>query len=118
MKLSEVQGDAALDLLADILEPVGEIMGDKEVAAAAKGQNKMKAVSVAIKGHKKAVIEILARLDGVDPKEYKVNVLTLPVKLLELLNDKELVQLFTWQGQTGDATSSGSVSENTEDKKQ
>ena len=31
MKLSEYQGEAALDLLADLIEPAGEIMSEKEI---------------------------------------------------------------------------------------
>ena len=56
----------------------------------------------------------MATMDGVPVEEYKCNVFTLPVKILELLNDSELIRLFTYQGQTGDANSSGSASENIE----
>ena len=118
MKLSEVKGEAAMDMLADLIEPAGEIFGDKGVADAYRNGNKLGAVKVAIKNHKKAVIEILAVLDGVPVEEYCPNLFSLPVKLLEILNDKDLLQLFTLQGQTGDATSSVSASENTKDKKQ
>lgn len=118
MKLSEVKGEAAMEMLADLIEPAGEIFGDKGVAEAYRKGNKLGAVKVAIKNHKKAVIEILAVLDGVPVEEYCPNLFSLPVKLLEILNDKDLLQLFTLQGQTGDATSSVSASENTKDKKQ
>ena len=114
MKLSEYQGEAALDILADLIEPAGEIMSDKEIGEVFK-QNRFKAIGLAIRNHKKAVIQILAIMDGVPVEEYKCNVLTLPVKILELLNDPELIQLFTYQGQMGDAESSGSASENTGD---
>ena len=114
MKLSEYQGEAALDLLADLIEPAGEIMSDKKIGNLFK-KNRFKAVGFAIKNHKKAVMQIMATIDGVPVEEYKCNVLTLPVKILELLNDPDLVQLFTCQGQTGDAKSSGSASENTEE---
>ena len=114
MKLSEYQGEAALDILADLIEPVGEIMTDKEIGEVFK-KNRFKAIGLAIKNHKKAVMQIMATIDGVPVEEYKCNVFTLPVKILELLNDPEMIQLFQYQGQTGDAKSSGSVSENTED---
>ena len=114
MKLSEYQGEAALDLLADLIEPVGEIMADKEIGDVFK-KNRFKAIGLAIKNHKKAVIQIMASMDGIPAEEYKCNVFTLPAKILELLNDPALVQLFTYQGQTGDAKSSGSASENTEE---
>ena len=88
-------------------------MSDKEIGEVFK-ENRFKAIGLAIKKHKKAVMQILAIMDGVPVDEYKCNVFTLPVKILELLNDPALVQLFTYQGQTGDANSSGSASENTE----
>ena len=114
MKLSEYQGEAALDLLADLIEPAGEIMSDKQIGDIFK-ENRFKAIGLAIKNHKRAVMQIPATMDGVPVDEYKCNVFTLPVKILELLNDPALVQLFTSQGQTGDANSSGSASENTEE---
>lgn len=108
--------DEALDLFADLLEPAAEIIGDKEVADILKsGDKPIKAIKVAIKKHKSAVVEVLARIDGVEPSKYEVNVLTLPVKLIELLNRPEVQELFTSQGQENAAGSFGSVTENTED---
>ena len=111
MKLSEYQGEAALDLLADLIEPAGEIMSDKQIGDIFK-ENRFKAIGLTIKNHKRAVMQILATMDGVPVEEYKCNVFSLPVKILELLNDPEMIQLFQYQGQTGDANSSGSASEN------
>ena len=111
MKLSEYHGEAALDILAELIEPAGEIMSDKEIGEVFK-KNRFKAIGFAIKNHKKAVMQILATMDGVPVEEYKCNVFSLPVKILELLNDPEMIQLFQYQGQTGDANSSGSASEN------
>ena len=114
MKLSEYQGEAALDILADLIEPAGEIMSDKQIGDIFK-KNRFKAIGLAIKNHKKAVMQIMATMDGVPVEEYKCNVFSLPVKILELLNDPDMIRLFQFQGQTGDANSSGSVSENTEE---
>ena len=114
MKLSEYQGEAALDILAELIEPAGEIMDDKEIGDVFK-QNRFKAIGMAIKNHKKAMIQILATMDGVPVDEYKCNVFSLPVKILEILNDPEMIRFFQYQGQTGDAKSSGSASVNTED---
>lgn len=114
MRLSEYHGEEALDLLADMIEPISEIMTDKEIGETWK-TNRFKAIKLAIKNHKKAVIEVMALLDGVPVEEYKCNLFTLPMKILEILNDPNLVQLFTYQGQTGDAKSSGSVLESTEE---
>lgn len=123
MKLSEYRGDDALEVLAELLEPAVEILADADIAAAwrdknpnkTRGQKQLKAVSIAIKKHKEAVIAILAALDHETPDEYreKINVVTLPKKLLEVLNDKDLRNFFTSQEQTK-GEPSGSASASTE----
>lgn len=121
MKLSEYRGDDALEVLAELLEPAVEILADADIAAAwrdknpnkTRGQKQLKAVSIAIKKHKEAVIAILAALDHETPDEYreKINVVTLPKKLLEVLNDKDLRNFFTSQEQTkGEPYGSASAS--------
>lgn len=113
MKLSDLKGEAALDALADLIEPITEIVTDAEFVRLAKSNApRPKLIKAAIKGHKKAIIEILAILDGVPPDEYEVNLVTLPKKLLEVFNDPDVASLFQSQGQVT-KTSSGSVTENT-----
>lgn len=111
MKISDYENEAALDLLADIIEPAGEILADKEVKTAFESKNNFKAVSVMIRNHKKEVIEILARLDNTPVSEYKCNIFTLPIKLMEILNDKNLTSFFISQAQTKENNVSGSVTE-------
>lgn len=113
MKLSEYKGEQALDMLADLMEPAAVIMADKDISRLAKADvPKIKIVKAVIKNHKREVIEIMAILDGEDPKEYaeKVNLFTLPAKLLEIFNDPDLMSLFTLQGQKAE-TLSGSATE-------
>ena len=117
MKLSDIEGEQAIDVLADLLEPASEIMTDKEFVSTFRTGDKLKAISRALKNHKQAVIAILAITDGADPKTYKPKLLTLPAKLLELLNDPEIIGLFQSQGQE-DKTSSGSATVNIEAKEQ
>lgn len=95
MKLSEYKGEEALDLLADIIEPVAEIASDENVRKVADKGNRLEIVKVIIKDHKKSLIEIMAAIDKTPVEEYKVNILTLPIKLLEILNDKDLWGFFT-----------------------
>ena len=113
MRLSEIEGEKALDVLADLLEPASEIVSDKEVEKHYKSGQTLLAVKAALKNHKKAVIEILAITEGEDPETYKPKVLTLPAKLLEIFNDPDIIDLFRLQGQE-DKTSSGSATENIE----
>ena len=113
MRLSDIKGEAALDVFVNIIDPASEILTDDKLQQLVrKNATRMELVKVAIKNHKKAVIEILAALEGKTPEEYEVSVLTLPAKLIEIFNDPELVSLFQLQGQT--QTSSGSATENIE----
>lgn len=113
MKLSDYKGEDALEVLADLIEPAAEIFGDKEFARLYK-TNKMDAVKFALKNKGKAVITILAVLDREDPETYQPGLLVIPTRLLEILNDPELVSLFTSQAQNAEKTSSGPAMENTE----
>lgn len=98
-KLSEYKDEDALDLLAEIMEPAVIIMGDEEIKKVITSGNRIKIAKIIIKNHKQQVLEILAAMEGVSVKDYHCNILTLPMRLLEILNDKELIQVFTSQAQ-------------------
>ena len=103
MKLSDYKGEAALDKLAEIIEPLTVMLADEEMQEIAKGKNKsmIKYAKPMLKNHKQEVFEILAALENEPVESYKekVTLLTLPVKLLEFLNDPEVQALFQSQGQ-------------------
>ena len=111
MKLSEIQGDRALDVFADILEPGAAILSDEEVRDLFRAGKRLPAVRAAIKNHKEEVKAILAAMDGVEVKDLKINVITLPIKLLEIFNDPEVLPLFSSPSQT--ESPSGNTSETT-----
>lgn len=114
MKLSDVKGPEALVLLADLIEPAAAIMADPEAKVQFE-KSRIKFVKFAVKQHMSEVMEILAILSGESVEEFSqhVNLLTVPRLLLDLVSDKELMELFGSQGQTGGATSSGSASAKT-----
>lgn len=114
-KLSEIKGEYALDVLAEILDPATEIIADEEVHKLYEKGKRVLAVSTAIKKHKKAVIHILAVLDGEDPETYKPSLLAIPIKAMEIFNDPDLIQVFSLQAQNVDESSSGSATVNTEE---
>lgn len=118
-RLSDLRDEEALDVLADILDPVAEIMRDKQIADAFEPDSKVTMLEVAkmmIKGHKRAVMQIMAVLEGVPFEEYHCNFLTLPINLLKIINDKELKSFFTLQAQMDSESGSGSAMENTEEE--
>lgn len=98
-KLSDYKDEEALDLLAEIIEPAVEIFGDKDFANAMQSGNSLSAAKICIKNHKQSILQILATLEGVPVEEYHCNFLTLPMRIIEVLNDENLMALFTSQVQ-------------------
>ena len=123
MKLSDYKGEEALDVLADIIEPLTYIIADEEIQKLSKTPNTpmLAMVKPAIKNHKKELIEVLARLENKPVEEYKasMNLITLPMQVMELINDPEVQNLFFSQGesQVTSLASSSSATENTEAEK-
>ena len=116
MKVSEIKGEKAIQTLGDILEPTMEILADESIKKAyEKNKTNLDIAKIILKDHSKSVIEILAALDGVPADKYECNLLSLPSKLMEVLNDEAIQQFFTSQMQTEDATSSASALQNTEE---
>ena len=107
-----------LDLFADLMEPVAEILTDPEVTEKVKGGGKpIQAVKAAIKGHHDAVITILALLEGVEVEDYTVPPpAALLVKIMNLVNDPMVQEVFTLQGLPDTAASGGSATETTQAK--
>lgn len=97
-KLSEIQDDEAMDLLADIMDPLADICSDpkiKEMSEGEKKATKLEVIKYVMKNHKEPLKLIMAKLEGVPVEEYHYNVLTLPLVLLEIFNEPEVAKLFT-----------------------
>lgn len=122
MKLSEIKGTDAIDVIADILDPITVIMADKEIKALATQTPRPPAITMAriiLKNQKAAILEILARLNGEDPKTFNPSLIKLPFMLMELIKeiseDEDLVSLFRGQPQMSSSVSSGAVMPTTEE---
>lgn len=114
-KLSEYKGEEAIEILADLTEPAIEVFADKDFSRLIQGKQIPKAISAALKNHKTAVLDIMWVIDGKpgERAEYAPGVFALPVKLMAILNDPDMMSLFRSAGETADAISA-SASENTE----
>lgn len=95
-KLSEIKGEEAIDVLAEILVPITEISNDEEVRAGFE-TNVAKCVSIALKKYKKEVIEVVSCINGKSVEETleEIDLLTLPVYILEVLNEPAIQSLFS-----------------------
>ena len=115
MRLSEFKDEKAIEVVADLLEPIYNIVSN-EANAEAKDEAKDKGVlpfaAAMLKNSAKDVMAMLAILDDKDPKEYHCNAATVLGDIVNMLSDDELLQLFGLQSET--LTSAGSASANTE----
>lgn len=118
MKISDFKDEEALDLLADLIEPAAHIFGNEKMRDAVKAKKPaLELARLSIKENKKEVIEILARLNGVPVEEYHCTIASIIKDVLDILNDKDLVDFFSSQVQMTEQTSSISVMPNTEGKR-
>ena len=114
-KLVDYQGEEALELWADLFEPLANILGDKEVAKVFRqGKNKLKIAQTILKTHKADITEILLRVD-----DAPINGLNLVFRvmgfLLELENAEEFQGFFgSSSAEKKQNASSGSATANTE----
>ena len=120
MRLSEIKGEDALDVIAEILEPAATILADAEVKAVIDARKPYIIIAKTILSRqKKAILEVLAVLNRKDPKEFKPSLIELPIMLIHLLEDiaenQELMSLFQSQNPMMGSVSSGSVTENTKE---
>lgn len=115
MKISEYKGEEAIELIADILEPLTVILQNDEIRGiASKGAGNLELVRAILKHGKKEVLEILAIIDGENPETYQPNIFVLPKRLIELFSQPEMRELFISQAQKKDDIHSGSATENIE----
>lgn len=129
MKLSEIKGERAIEVIADLIEPIAKITEDKDAAKLfmrerlPKGMTVRKfllkrirtSVPLLLRKHKGELIEIMATLEGVEKETYAeaLSVPKLISDIFSLLNDSELLSLFGL-AQTTEEVSSGAARGNTQ----
>jgi len=114
-KLSDYTGDDAIELWADLLEPLSTILTDENVRDVIQsGDSRLNIAKTILKSHKKEAVTILLRIDP-EP----INGLNIILRLIALLADigenEEIKSFFGYAAQVKkDDGSSGFVMENTE----
>ena len=115
-KLSDYKGDEAIELWADLLEPITGILSDKAVADTVKsGKAVLMIAREVLKTHKNDAAKILLRIDN-SPLDGLNILLRLAELIKEISESEELKSFFGFPvlSVKTDNASSGSVTENTE----
>ena len=106
MKLSEILGERASEVIAELGEPMTEIASDEKLKEVfnirpKEGEKPEEAAMRVIKSkiphlikeHKKEVVQIIGIIEGVDAE--KLNIFQIIKCLFEIVSDKALIQLFS-----------------------
>lgn len=128
MRLSDIKGDRVLDVIADVIDPIANMMQDEDVAAmfgrkaVPEGMDARdffakrmrKGLPVLLKGHKADIIAVMAAIEGVTPGQYAAS-LDLPklfTDVMELVTDDAFLDFLSSSetGKGADAPGSASVS--------
>ena len=114
-KLSDYQGDEAIELWADLLDPLTEILTDEKIRKIVQsGKPKITIAKEVLKLHKKEAVEILTTIDP-EPIDGLNIVLRLVNLLAEIGQSEEIKSFFGYAEQEQmESESSSSVTENTE----
>lgn len=116
-KLSDYKGDEAIELWADLLEPLTIILGDSEIQKIIKSNKpKMIIAKEILKLHKKEATEILLRVDP-EPIDGLNIILRLVAVITDIGQNDEIKGFFGYAEQVQtDNEFGGSATENTEAK--
>lgn len=118
MRLSDIKGEEAFDVLEEIIDPIAHIAADEKIAEVKKqkGATRLDIARYIMKNHRREIITILASLERKPYDEYlkEVDLFKLPMQIMDLINDPQVLSLFQSQSQNQTETSFGSATENTE----
>lgn len=130
MKLSDIKGDRVLDVIADIIDPIANMVQDKDIAAMFKreavpdgmeardffAKRMCKGLPVLLKSHKADIIAIMAAIEGVTPEQYAAS-LDFPklfTDVMELVTDDAFLNFLSSPETGKGADAPGSVSASSE----
>lgn len=116
--LSDYKDDEAIELWADLIEPLSKIFSNEEFTRSLQGKNKLTIAKEVLQNYKSEAVEILLRIDPT-PLDGMNIVLRLVALLADIGRNEEIKVFFGSVGKeiTG-RESSGSVTENIEDGEQ
>lgn len=114
MKITELENEAMLDALANVIEDAAIIFSNEKVVSVAnKGGSKLEVVTAILRNCKKEILSVLAAWNCTPVKDFKCNLLSLMSGTMELLKTPEVMDFFIFAGLI--EKPSGSVTENTEE---
>ena len=114
-KLYDFKDDNGIEIASDVLSVIMEMLADERNRAQQGEKNRFKMFTAFMRNTPEKMREIFAILSEEDVKSYHCDGADAMTNMMILANDPIILGLFLSQSQTGDAKSSGSAVENTEE---
>lgn len=114
-KLSDFKDVEGIVAASKVLAVIMEMLSDKRNFSMKSEKNPVQMFSAFMGNSPEKMKKIFAILSETDPESYHCDGAEALANMLLMANDPIIVGLFTSQSQRGDASSFGSVSENTEE---
>lgn len=114
-KILDARGEDALDVLADLLDPVTEIAQDEEISGMMREGGKTTTIAqfaaAVLRKHKPAVIRIMAVDDGktVEDESKFLSVATIPLRLMAILNNPAIKEMLFGAAETSESADGSSA---------
>ena len=113
--LSDYKGEEAIELWADLIDPLTTILSDKEFTSGLKGKAKLTIASEVLKKYSHEAEQILLRVDP-EPLDGMNMLFRLMALLADIGKNKEVMAFFgSAEQEKEESESSGSAMESTED---
>lgn len=95
-RITEARGDEAMEILDQLMEIIESLGKDKEMQTTFKSLSIASAVQFLVRKHREEVYKLMALDDGVTVEEERglMSALSIPVKLMRLMHDPSVRELF------------------------
>lgn len=126
MRLSDIRGDRVLDVIADVIDPIANMVQDRDVAAmfgrkaVPEGmeardffaERMREGLPALLRNHKSDIIAVMAAIEGVTPGQYaaSLDIAKLFTDVMELLTDDAFIDFLSSSGTGKGADAPGAAS--------
>ncbi len=115
MKIDSFVREDAIDLIANLLDPVSRILAVEKTKEVFETKTVIEIAVYILKNFKQEALEIVCVINGEDPQKWKFTAYDVINTLTEVLNNPQIMEVFGLRSQKEESDSSGSATEITEE---
>ena len=94
--ISDFKNEEAIDLLADLVDPIHNIIQDQDIKIKIANKSTQKdAIKLVLKNHKESLLSIVALFEGVSREDLACTPISIVVDCMQILNDKDFLDFLS-----------------------